>query len=90
MPDKMTSDFTGKSPAQTASIMKAEAGGVKRNAETRIWPQIEKARDAEDKVTIAYWVEVINCLHEGSEEPKVPDVDAFNAPAPSKPELTIV
>lgn len=87
MPEKPTTDFTGKTPAQTASIMKAEANGVKQNAERRIWPQIEKARDNEDKTTIAYWVEVINCLMEGSEDPKVDTVDAVVAAPPAKMEL---
>jgi hypothetical protein len=44
MPEKPTTDFTGKTPAQTASIMKAEANGVKQNAERRIWPDREGPR----------------------------------------------
>jgi hypothetical protein len=87
MPEKPTTDFTGKTPAQTASIMKAEANGVKQNAERRIWPQIEKARDNEDKATIAYWVEVINCLMEGSEDPPVGTTDPVVAAPPAKMEL---
>lgn len=76
---KLTTDFTGKTPAQIASIMKAEAGGVKRTAEERIWPQVFKARDNEDKVTHMIWIEVINHLAEGTEDPPVATVDPKNA-----------
>jgi hypothetical protein len=91
MAEKLTTDFTGKTPAQIASIMKREAGGVKRNAELRIWPSLLKARDNEDKLTHAVWVEVINCLAEGSEDPRVETVDPVGQDKmPAGPALEIV
>lgn len=77
MAKDFTRDFKGKSAAQTASIMKAERGGSKREAELAIWPQIEKAKTNEDKLTVIYWTEVILCLLEDTEDPRVPTVDSF-------------
>lgn len=95
MPDKqLTKDFSGKTPAQIASIMKREAGGVKRDAEARIWPQIFLARDNEDKLTHTVWVEVITHLADGTEDPPVKTTDPFTEGAPlpeggSVPQLTL-
>jgi hypothetical protein len=91
---QLTKDFSGKTPAQIASIMKAEAGGVKRNAEERIWPQIFLARDNEDKLTHTVWVEVITHLAEGTEDPPVASVEPFSSGAPlpeggHTPQLTL-
>ena len=72
-----TKNFTGKSPAEVASIMKAERGGVKRNAEIAVWPQIEQAKLNEDKPTVMFWCEVIQHLAEGTEDPKVDTVEPF-------------
>lgn len=91
---KLTKDFSGKTPAQIASIMKAEAGGVKRDAEQRIWPQIFLARDNEDKMTHAVWTDVIKHLMEDTEEPPVPTTEPFTttgagASGGSAPQLTL-
>lgn len=95
MPEKqLTKDFSGKTPAQIASIMKKEAGGVKRDAEARIWPQIFLARDNEDKLTHTVWVEVVQHLCAGTEDPPVETTDPFTAGAPvpeggNVPQLTL-
>ena len=95
MPEKqLTKDFSGKTPAQIASIMKKEAGGVKRDAEARIWPQIFLARDNEDKLTHTVWVEVIQHLAEATEEPPVETTDPLAsvggaAAAAGPPSLTL-
>ena len=87
---KQTTDFSGKTTVQVASILKAEAGGIKRNAEQRIWPQMEKATANEDKVTHAFWAEVIHHLCENTEDPKVPTVDPVgHDKAPAGAELSL-
>lgn len=67
----MNDDFAGKSPEQVASILKAKARGVKRNAEEQCWPIIFGAKRREDAGTEAFWTDVVRALLEGTEEPRV-------------------
>lgn len=74
-------NFADKTPERAASILKQQANGIKRNAEMRIWPLINRAKQAEDAGTVAYFTAVILALLENREEPKVKTADAQNRPS---------